>query len=295
MTTDGRLHMRMQLTQAGLGRVANQLVTLSMPSIRMYCQRAAELTQLPPGSSRLGGEPDLPPSKVWPNWQGHPMEFIGQVNLADVAAHDEEGSLPPSGLLSFFCTIDANADRLLRAPHDPSSWMVSRFDGEMAALIRHPRPPELPEGLHFPACAARFAPELSPPDHQSLEVLRLLSVLEWEAYSEFLMGDDGRYLPLLVHRLLGRARTFERSPLVAGYLKAHGIADPLPSEEAAVVVLDPRDLVRTMQDLQNNAEAEWRLLFQVSSSTKGILHFCIPKAALSQGRFDRVWAEMQFL
>jgi hypothetical protein len=68
-----------------------------------------------------------------------------------------------------------------------------------------------------------------------------------------------------------------------------------PSEEAAVVVLNPHDLVGTMRDLQNKAEAVWRLLFQVCSSTNEILHFCIPKAALSQGRFDRVWAEMQFL
>jgi uncharacterized protein YwqG len=50
-------------------------------------------------------------------------------------------------------------------------------------------------------------------------------------------------------------------------------------------------------------EAEWRLLLQVFSNGEaemdwgggGVLHFCIPKEALSRRDFDRVWVEMQFV
>src|SRR5262245_43004556 len=112
--TNEYLHMR--LSAAGLGRVANDIIRLSMPSIRMDCRRASDQTEVPLGGSRLGGEPDLRSGLRWPAWQGSPMAFIGQVNLADIAPHDEEGHLPHSGLLSFFCKIDHTADELMPAP-----------------------------------------------------------------------------------------------------------------------------------------------------------------------------------
>jgi uncharacterized protein YwqG len=56
----------------------------------------------PVGSSRLGGGPDLPPSFDWPVDKGRPLDFLLQVNLRDVAAHDSTGLFPRAGLLTFF-------------------------------------------------------------------------------------------------------------------------------------------------------------------------------------------------
>jgi uncharacterized protein YwqG len=120
------LHAR--LTAAGLGRVASDIVRLSTPSIRMDCRRVADETALPVGSSQLGGRPALRSGQGWPDWQGLPMAFVAQVNLADVAAHDEEGHLPHSGLLSFFCAIDDTAAGVVLGESGPSSWMASHFD-----------------------------------------------------------------------------------------------------------------------------------------------------------------------
>lgn len=294
------LHTR--LSTAGLGRVANDIIRLSMPSIRMDCQRATDQAELPVGSSKLGGEPDLRSGQSWPAWQGSPMAFVGQVNLADIAAHDEEAHLPHSGLLSFFCAIDDSAAGVMQAPDDPSSWMVSYFDGDIAALVRVPPPAGLPESLHFPACPASFSREPTLPDSESREILGLaLSDPERIAYIDFLMGADVGFTPVMTHRLLGYPVSLERSPLITPYLKTHGIADPF--EPAVQAVLDGgRELHRTMRDLQHKAEAEWRLLLQVYSNEEaqmdwggGVLHFCIPKQALSRREFDRVWVEMQFL
>ena len=297
--TNEYLHMR--LSAAGLGRVANDIIRLSMPSIRMDCRRASDQTEVPLGGSRLGGEPDLRSGLNWPAWQGSPMAFIGQVNLADIAPHDEEGHLPHSGLLSFFCAIDDTAEELMPAPDDPFSWMVSHFDGDVAALVRLPRPSELPERLHYPACPASFSREPTLPDAESREILGLaLPDRVRLAYMDFLTGADGDYAAVMSHRLLGCPVSLERSPLITGYLKAHGIPDPLEPE--VQVVLDGQEWLRTMRDLQHEAEAEWRLLLQVYGNDEadmdwggGVLYFCIPKQALSRREFDRVWVEMQFL
>src|SRR5262249_37406752 len=102
-TATGGESLQERLIAAGLGRAANDIIGLAMPSIRMACERSTDQTKLPLGGSRLGGAPDLPPGRSWPVWQGSPMAFIGQVKLADIAAHDEEKHLPHAGLLSFFC------------------------------------------------------------------------------------------------------------------------------------------------------------------------------------------------
>jgi hypothetical protein len=99
----------------------------------------------------------------------------------------------------------------------------------------------------------------------------------------------------------GHPLVLERSPLTTGYLQAHGIPDPF--ESAVQVLLDGgRELHQRLRELQQKAEAEWRLLLQICSNDEaqmdwsdGVLNFCIPKEALSQRDFARVWAEMQFV
>src|SRR5260370_30254398 len=87
-------------------------------------------------NAKLGGLPDWTPGRSWPAWQGSPMAFIGQVNLADIAAHDEAGYLPHSGLISFFFSVDWTAAGVMQSLDDPSSWMVAYFDGDLTTLVQ---------------------------------------------------------------------------------------------------------------------------------------------------------------
>ena len=172
-TAMGSENLRARLMATGLGRIADEIIRVSMPSIRLDCLRATDEAEPPLGGSRLGGVPDLPPGMSWPEWQDCPMAFIAQVNVAEIAAHDEQGHLPHAGLLSFFCAIDGTAAGVMPALDDPSSWMVSYLDGDLATLVRLPHPPDLPELLQFPACQASFSQELTLPNVESREVLAL--------------------------------------------------------------------------------------------------------------------------
>lgn len=294
------------LTAAGLGRVASELVRLSMPSIRMDCRRVADQAALPVASSRLGGRPDLRSGQSWPDWQGSPMAFVAQVNLAEVAAHDEEGHLPHTGLLSFFCAIDDSAAGVMLGESAPSSWMVSHFDGDLGTVVRLPVPPELPEHLDFPSCQVAFSREPTLPDFESREILGLgLSEPERHAYTAVQFDSSA-----MNHHLLGYPLRFERSPFISGYVKAQGIPHPymidlsrLPEEQRQKYQDLQQRGPELLRDLQHKAEEQWRLLLQVFSNEEaqmdwgggGVLHFCIPKDALSRREFDRVWAEMQFV
>ncbi|HQY63288.1 MAG: DUF1963 domain-containing protein [Myxococcales bacterium] len=58
-----------------------------------------------PGTSHLGGAPDLVPGTPWPQHEGVPMMFVAQLSLADASLCDPSGLLPREGHLCFFrCT-----------------------------------------------------------------------------------------------------------------------------------------------------------------------------------------------
>lgn len=68
--------------------------------------------EVPLGTSRIGGGPDLPvdmPPGAWPcNARGMRHPFLMQIDLAEIAsAGGSNGSLPADGLLSFFVHDDA--------------------------------------------------------------------------------------------------------------------------------------------------------------------------------------------
>ena len=61
-----------------------------------------------PGFSKLGGEPELPEGTVWPADAHRPRTFLGQIDLAAVAAHSSIEWLPDAGRLYAFYDPDRN-------------------------------------------------------------------------------------------------------------------------------------------------------------------------------------------
>lgn len=303
--------LRARLAAGGLGRVADAILRRARPCIRIDMRRVDDEMRMPVGCSKLGGTPDLPAGGAWPAWRGSPLAFVGQVSLADIAAHDKEGDLPHSGLLSFFCAVDGTAAGVMAAPDDPASWQVRHLGGEPATLVRLPPPPHLPERLRFPACQTSFRREPTLPDVESRAVLDLgLSEPERHAYIDQQFRANGGEPPAMSHHLLGYPFSFGQSPCLPGYLHAHGLSHPYTMDLSR----PPEELQQRYQrmqqtgpemlrELQHKAEAEWRLLLQVYSNEEaemdwgggGVLHFCIPNDALSRRDFTRAWAEMQFV
>ncbi len=57
---------------------------------------------IPIGVSKFGGAPDLPADVVWPEWDGKPLTFMAQINLAELDLRPFNGLLPSTGILLFF-------------------------------------------------------------------------------------------------------------------------------------------------------------------------------------------------
>ena len=104
-----------QLANAGLGRWAEFLTP--------YLDRGAELALEPvdaidaeTGTTRFGGEPDLPPGTAWPtSADGAPLNFVAQFDLSSMPPLND-GRLPASGVLSLFVAEDADGYPRIEAP-----------------------------------------------------------------------------------------------------------------------------------------------------------------------------------
>jgi hypothetical protein len=79
------------LEKNGLGNQLDPIETLLRLSIELVVEKTDQAL-LPGVTSRMGGEPDLPPGQTWPTWESMPLSFIAQIVITDEI----------KGLLSFF-------------------------------------------------------------------------------------------------------------------------------------------------------------------------------------------------
>jgi len=175
------------------------------------------------GGSRLGGWPDLPEESKWPTWQGRPMAFLGQFNLAEARAAQPELRLPDSGLLSFFlgCSgetytrdADERARFMVELLHDAGvgdepGWLVE-YTPATAALRRLEFKEEpLPE-LFDPTSLRLQAGGKALPDEQSAVFERLdLTNAEKADYLEMLEQLQKSHEN---HQLMGYASVIQFTP-----------------------------------------------------------------------------------
>src|SRR5262249_25289183 len=81
---------------------AEDLAALAVP-----CLILADTTPAKRGRiTHLGGVPDLPPTTPWPRSPGgEPLTFLGQIDLAELAATPVAGEFPAAGILGWFYDI----------------------------------------------------------------------------------------------------------------------------------------------------------------------------------------------
>ena len=201
MKVETEAELRARLAGIGLHRVADQIVKMVRPCYRIERSLVPE-EQILPGHSRFGGSPDLPAGWTWPqvpaSKQTEPMEFVGQIRLADLPQPVPE-TVPLDGLVSFFIrwsesqvfyhpettVLESTAAPFPPVPPAPSGF-VARLVG---ALKRNADPLQT-----YRPCAMRFVQALSLPDPNSARIRQLkLSAEDFESYAEFfeesLSGD----------------------------------------------------------------------------------------------------------
>ncbi len=189
------------IAKAKLSKHRDALHALARPSIRFLTTKAKK-TALGVGASRFGGTPDLPPKTKWPKKGDHSLAFIAQVRCADLAAHDEAGLLPSSGLLSCFLMGTPDSDEY------GSCGAVLYFDEAAMKTLVPTKAPEGEERDFDPknVMTISFRAELSLPPVEGTAIAALRKKMtdeEHQAYWDEVWLDfqeDGPF-----HRLLGYA------------------------------------------------------------------------------------------
>lgn len=266
------------------------------PSIRELARTSIRLTRADEGGrSRLGGAPSLPGAMEWPSFQGRPLAFLGQVDLAQVAALDPASPLPRHGLLLFFYDLEGSPSGL--EPAHRGSCRVVHVPAEADGSPASPAGPLLPE------CPLRLSAELCLPRSWSLpaEALDLDSeeALAWDSLREKLALAQGVELEELAPRWLSLHRLLGYPDELGGDMEVHchqawiGMG---PDEEA-------RDLPgEGEEDPLRAAALQWKLLLQLSDDERlgspfgqgfGRLFFWVREEDLRRQRFDGAWAILQ--
>lgn len=282
---------------AGLGAFWPRLVPHCRPSIRVLPQ-AAPAEPLPVGASRLGGTPDLPAEAHWPTWQGRPLSFLAQLNLAELAAYPAAAALPAAGWLLFF--YDAQEQPWGSTPADRGRAVVL-YQPAATVLTPRPLPADLSTAAYtaFPVSPLLFAAEMTLPN-------------PWEddidiAENEMTEDQRAAFWRLLHRHGDGTSRVFGTPDTIQGPVRqpcalvSRGISPG--SLEAMQQTREALGFsAAEVEAWQQQAATDWELLLQLDSHESeanmmwedmGRLYFCLPRAALAHRDFGAGWTVLQ--
>jgi len=264
--------LQKHLEEIGLGQYIDKLVPLLKPSIGIVTHPVDEMT-IPTGASKFGGSPDLPPSQEWPELYGYPLDFIAQIDLADVTTYNIEHHLPSSGILFFF----HNESRLMA---NKNLWAKSKgtvlyYAGELAGLERR----NAPQHQFYTACTLSFVQDATLPVYSDLIDDRIIEDMpkpQQDAYIAFHKNISMvSYKSSKANRMLGYPDHVQGSPLA----------------EAKDIAAHETHYFKALSEINR----EWLLLLQIDSDENanmffgdyGTLYFCILEEDLQLHRFDR--------
>ena len=268
---------------AGLSRLLKDIDYIARPSIRLFTTPVEEST-LAPGTSKIGGVPDLSSSISWPECHGLPQSFVGQIHLADIGPYDTNTLLPHTGMLWFF--YDARQQTFGENPTEKGCWRVF-FREDLTGLQRTFPSAQLPASSRFKACSIRFANEITLSQYPKLDVPHFDWTDEEQKKYETLLSTfpSSEDYAAIHDRLLGNPDTLQDDMRLQCQLVSHGITDDS----------DPRaaELVKGAMD--------WLLLLQIDSDehagmrwgNAGMLYYWLKRDDLQAQRFDEAWLVLQ--
>jgi uncharacterized protein YwqG len=239
---------------------------------------------IPRGTSFFGGAPSIVPVS-WPSKQGKRLDFLAQIDLAEVQAVLPMDWLPKQGVLLFFYDIKGSAWGF--DPKDRGSWAVIHQYVSAGELTPpgSPPPSDPARGRVF----VSFRAIQSFPSWERSEVGALnLSEEEGEALIE--LGEQ-QFGSQPKHQLGGFPDPIQSDSMEAEcQLASNGIYCGDQKH-----LRDPR-----VPDLAKGA-AEWRLLMQIDSDSSagfswgdgGMLYFFVRERDVRAGDFSEVWMVSQ--
>lgn len=238
----------------------------TQPAVKLTPRRSSASV----GASKLGGAPDVGPGFEWPRREDRPLQFLAQVDLADVARFPFASVLPSGGLLSFFYDVEEMPWGF--DPKDKGGWHV-HFEADPTVLARPDPPGDLPEEGRFNEVALdAIEVETAPPDQADDQ------------------DEDEGEDETPRHQLLGHPAVIQGEMRLECEMVARGL-----STGDGTAYKDPR--VPEMEA----AARRWRLLLQLDTDDDaammwgdmGRLYFWITEDALRRRAFDEVWMVLQ--
>lgn len=279
-----------RLRDTGMEASAEAIAALCEECIR-FSTDAVDEDRIPVGASKLGGRPDLPPVVRWPEYNGSPMSFLGQINLEDLSELASAGSLPSSGRIYFFYDVEEMTWGY--DPDDKDTWRVLYWNGPREDLARRPFPEDLERDYTFFPCSLEFREELSLPPYNSLQIEDLgLSDDDVDKYVDYLDSfyDEELTEHVPVHQILGHPDPIQNEMQLECQLASNGLNVGSPSgyEDPRVEELSPgaRDWMLLLQlDTDDNPSWMW--------GDMGRLYFWIRRQDLRERAFDKAWMILQ--
>jgi len=279
------------IDSCGLGEHAAPIHALARPCVRMRRQRVSVGSVTLQDSFFPGNFAYLPPGAMWPMAGDWAMAPLATIRLSDASRHDGSGTLPKSGLLTFWYSLQDQpwgGD-----PADRGAFEVTYVADESARLERRYTPGPMVHGAEpddfWPTFKLVFAPGISLPDpHDEVDGHEEFSASP--GYQDLLEAVGHMTAPN--HRLLG-----------------HPFVVQTPMEEQCQFVSngvrENETVVRTKewQAEMDAAVADWTLLLQLDSDEgedlnwcwgdAGLLYFWIRKQDLAAAKFDKCWQVLQ--
>lgn len=288
-----------QLSDAGMEAIGAEIAAVSREAFRIQTSAATDET-LPIGASKLGGLPDLPASIAWPDREGAPLAFIGQISLREIPS---PSPLPQDGIVSFFYDNAQSAWGF--DPKDRSSFRVLYFPVSQELRRTHSPVKEEPPSLlqkikgssrkrsefYFQIFAVRqlaFVPFHSIPDPCAKLIERPLRGLEdQDMYANF-FDEYSHQGP--AHQLLGWPTVIQNEMELECQMVTNGI---YMGDTSGYKHPRRAELEKSAQD--------WILLLQVDSDDDaqmmwgdaGLLYFWIRRQDLERSDFGNAWCILQ--
>jgi uncharacterized protein YwqG len=238
---------------------------------------AVKESKLSLGYSKIGGLPDLPEGWMYPLFDGKPLAFLAQVNLAEIPTAIQRDPLPSIGIMYFFSVFgwqqedgDHHPDLSWERCNEPGFSQVLYFEGDSATLT----PAAKPVGIKvFKAAPVRFVEVLSLPRASDYARDPVLDDLDWPE-EEFERFTDLYFdFSFVLRRKIGSTPNH----------KLLGYPDPI---QTTITQSGSRLLCQIDSDYHNlDTDMMW--------GDGGMIYFTIDYSDLERREFSTVHSDMQ--
>lgn len=249
------------------------------PSIALRLT-AADEASMPLGRSKMGGLPDLPAGWPWPVFEGKPLAFLGQLNLAEIPQEVRLEPLPASGIMYLFSVFgwqlhdgDIHPDLMqlfnVFRYNDPALSRVLYAPAGETRFERRPRPESIRtfntaavDYLYKPSFPEMYDDDLRSPEFRDVD----WPDDELDRYSDFVFDLENAW-----QDAGGFAPDFQ----LLGYMMPIQAAFPDP---------DLRPLFQVGSDYE---------LTGMGWADGGIIYFMVSRDDLEKGDYSRISSDMQ--